>query len=122
MSFFGGLDAEKYDRVYSDRELVRRIAGHFATQGWRIAVVSALVILNSIVSAGLPILVSRGIDMLKEGMTIGSAAIIALAVLLVGVANWGITEGVRTFVHGFEWSGSVMLPRLSFPAPSLVLW
>lgn len=95
MSFFGGLDAEKYDRVYSDRELVRRIAGHFATQGWRIAVVSALVILNSIVSAGLPILVSRGIDMLKEGMTIGSAAIIALAVLLVGVANWGINWARR---------------------------
>ena len=95
MGFFSGLDAEKYDRVYSDKELVRRIAGHFATQGWRIAVVAALVVLNSIVSAGLPIFVSRGIDMLKDGMTIRSAAIIAVAVLVVGVANWGINWARR---------------------------
>ncbi len=29
MGFFAGLNDEKYDRQYTDRELVRRILGYF---------------------------------------------------------------------------------------------
>ena len=29
MGFFSGLNDEKYDRQYTDRELVRRIIGYF---------------------------------------------------------------------------------------------
>lgn len=32
MGIFGSLEAEAYDRVYSDKELISRIAGYFRPQ------------------------------------------------------------------------------------------
>ena len=29
MSFYGGLEAESYDRTYDDRQLLRRMAAYF---------------------------------------------------------------------------------------------
>jgi len=37
----GGLDSESYDRTYSDRELIARIAGYFRAEWRRMAVVAA---------------------------------------------------------------------------------
>ena len=44
MSFFEGLNAEKYDRQYSDRQLIRRIADYFRPQTKRLVLVTVLVL------------------------------------------------------------------------------
>ena len=40
MGFFSSLDAEKYDRTYSDRDLTRRIIGYFKPQRKRLVLIS----------------------------------------------------------------------------------
>ena len=62
MGIMGGLNAEEYDRSYSDRELVRRITAYFRPQLRKMLVVAAMVSLISLVSTVTPILIARGID------------------------------------------------------------
>ena len=93
MSFFSGLDTERYDRQYSDRQLARRMAGyftHFHRQLWIIAI---LLILISIAGALQPIIVSAGIDVLNTNLTLANILSLGFAIMGLGVfiwwANWG---------------------------------
>ena len=43
MGLMGGLQAEEYDRSYSDVELVRRIAAYFRPQLPKVGLVAAMV-------------------------------------------------------------------------------
>ena len=88
MGFFAGLDAEKYDRKYSDRELIRRILNYFRPHFARLFVVGFLVLIVSGAGALMPILVSRGIDYLKDELTPINVLFISFAVMLTGVIAW----------------------------------
>ncbi|MCA9886608.1 MAG: ABC transporter ATP-binding protein, partial [Anaerolineae bacterium] len=59
-----GLDAEDYDRKYSDRELVRRIIGYFKPQAPRMAAVAAAILFTSFLNTGIPIFISDSLDTL----------------------------------------------------------
>jgi len=83
-----GLDAEAYDRSYSDGELLRRILAYFKPQ-WPVMVFVAVVIVgNSLVDALLPFLISRGIDALGESPTFRDTTWLLAAILLSGVLSW----------------------------------
>lgn len=88
MGFFAGLDAEKYDRKYSDRELIRRILNYFRPHFARLFVVGFLVLIVSGAGALMPILVSRGIDFLKDELTPINVLFIPFAVMLTGAVAW----------------------------------
>lgn len=88
MGFFAGLDAEKYDRKYSDRELIRRILLYFRPHYHRLLLVGLLVLVVSGSGALLPVLVSRGIDFLKEELTPINVLLVPFAVMLTGVVAW----------------------------------
>lgn len=88
MGFFAGLDAEKYDRKYSDRELIRRILLYFRPHYQRLLLVGVLVLVVSGSGALLPVLVSRGIDYLKEELTTVNVILVPFAVMLTGVIAW----------------------------------
>lgn len=88
MGFFGSLTAEKYDRQYSDRELARRIAHYFYPQRWRLVAIACFVLLMSGLGALNPVLVSRGVDWIKNQQVESGIYLICGAVLLVGVLNW----------------------------------
>jgi ATP-binding cassette subfamily B protein len=98
MGFFGGLNAEKYDRQYSDRQLVKRIAEYFKPQSKRLIVVSVLVVAIGAVGAMLPVVVSRIVDLLKEQPTVQAISLAGLALLLVGVGIWGLNWARRALV------------------------
>ncbi|MGD8404841.1 MAG: ABC transporter ATP-binding protein [Anaerolineales bacterium] len=98
MGFFGGLNAEKYDRQYSDRQLVRRIAEYFKPQVRRLIAVSVLVISIGGVGAMLPVVVSRIVDLLKEQPTLQAIGLAGLALFLVGVGIWGLNWARRALV------------------------
>src|SRR5437588_14062 len=61
-----GLEAEAYDREYSDKQLVQRIIQYFKPQMRRIMLVAVVVLLTALVDTGLPIVISRGIDQLQK--------------------------------------------------------
>ncbi|MCB9079404.1 MAG: ABC transporter ATP-binding protein [Anaerolineaceae bacterium] len=83
-----GLDAEAYDRSYSDGELLRRILTYFKPQ-WPVMVFVAVVIVgNSLVDALLPFLISRGIDALGASPTFRATTWLLAAILLSGVFSW----------------------------------
>ncbi|HJW91363.1 MAG TPA: ABC transporter ATP-binding protein [Anaerolineales bacterium] len=88
MSFFAGLDSEQYDRQYSDRELMKRMAGYFQQYRRSLLWVVGLLLLIGLAGAALPVIVSRGVDLLKTGLTPLNIGLITGAILLVGVLTW----------------------------------
>jgi ATP-binding cassette, subfamily B, bacterial len=88
MGFFSGLNAEKYDRQYSDRVLIKRVSGYFRPQWKRLIGISLFVILISGAGTLQPIVVSRGVDLLQQSPSWLTIFGIAGAVLLVGVIGW----------------------------------
>lgn len=90
MGFFAGLNAEKYDRQYSDRELTRRMIGYFAPQKGRMAAIIVLVMLMAGLGAALPVIVSRIMDLLETRPTPQAIAIVGLVMTAIAFAIWGL--------------------------------
>ncbi len=83
-----GLDAEDYDRNYSDRTLVRRILNYFRPHTRTMATVAGMVVLASLAEAIIPIVVSRGIDMLTGHPTAQLLLGLAGFVTVLGSLGW----------------------------------
>src|SRR5258708_19872075 len=64
-----GLEAEAYDRKYTDRALLARIIGYFRPRQGLMAFVALLIVLNSLVDTAFPLLVSRGLVLLLPSNT-----------------------------------------------------
>ena len=91
-----GLDAEAYDRSYDDRQLVRRIAGYFGQKHRLMVLISAMIVLNSLMDTALPILVSDGIDRVARDGTGSALWVLVGAILVAGGLSWGFNF-VRQF-------------------------
>ncbi len=98
MGFFAGLNAEKYDRQYTDRELVRRIAGYFRPQTRRLIAVTVLVFAIGAIGASLPVVVSRLVDLLKSVPSTQAVGIAGLILLAIAFATWGLNWARRSLV------------------------
>ena len=83
-----GLDAEEYDRTYSDRELVRRILSYFRPELGRMLAVAFMVVLTSLVQTALPIFVSYALDQLVQDISTERVLGIGGVVTLLGVLSW----------------------------------
>ncbi len=59
MGFFSGLDAERYDRQYSDSQLLRRIAGYFRPYTVQLSLITVLLLVIAGAGALTPVLVAR---------------------------------------------------------------
>jgi ATP-binding cassette subfamily B protein len=89
MSFFSGLDTERYDRQYSDRQLIRRMWAYFTPHRGRLAKITLLILVISIAGAATPVIVSRGVDILGTQLPPLAMALLAGAVLAAGLITWG---------------------------------
>jgi ATP-binding cassette, subfamily B, bacterial len=88
-----GIDAEAYDREYTDRELLVRIARYFRPHAAIMLVVAATVFLAAVLDAVLPVLISAGIDRLGDVAVSGGdvwegTAPIVAAILAAGALSW----------------------------------
>lgn len=87
-----GLDAEAYDRQYTDRELVRRILTYFRPQSKKMMVVAGVVVLSALTETALPIVISAALDELQftpETFDAVSVGIILTVIASLGwVFNW----------------------------------
>jgi ABC-type multidrug transport system fused ATPase/permease subunit len=89
MQLTGGLNPEEYDRSYSDRELVRRIAAYFRPHMGKVLLVAFMVSLLSITATVTPLIISRGIDTLAESPQLQLLLTFAAVVTVMGALGWG---------------------------------
>ena len=83
-----GIEAEGYDRSYSDRELLGRIIDYFRPHLGMMSVVALMIVLDSLMSAALPILVARGIDTLAVDQSWARSLPLLAAILVSGALAW----------------------------------
>lgn len=83
-----GLDAEEYDRTYSDRALLRRILGYFRPRVGLMALIAGAIVAQSLNQSALPLLISWGLDRIITDRTAGFVAALVAAVLVTGVLGW----------------------------------
>ncbi|RMG62211.1 MAG: ABC transporter ATP-binding protein [Chloroflexi bacterium] len=85
---FMGLAAEKYDRQYSDRQLLRRMAAYFAPYRGRLIRLACIIL--SITAIGLvsPLLIARGIDLVGAQPDVGAIVALCAGLLALSVINW----------------------------------
>jgi len=86
--FMDGLEAEAYDRSYSDRELVRRIGHYFRPHACIMSTVAVMIVLASIVETAIPFLIARGIDLLVADQRTTTLIGLSVGVLLLGSLGW----------------------------------
>ena len=83
-----GLEAEEYDRNYSDGALVKRILDYFKPHSRKMFVVATMVVLGSLVQAISPLVVSSGIDALAGNVALQLLLGMAGLVAVLGSMNW----------------------------------
>ncbi|GAB4276696.1 MAG: ABC transporter ATP-binding protein [Candidatus Promineifilaceae bacterium] len=83
-----GLEGEAYDRQYNDRELVRRILHYFRPYLGKLGVVVASVFFMSLASAAVPVIVSRGIDVMEANNDQSIIPWLIGTVFVIGVGIW----------------------------------
>jgi ABC-type multidrug transport system fused ATPase/permease subunit len=83
-----GLEAEAYDRKYTDRALVGRIARYFRSKLKLMIVVAVLVVLSSLVDTAFPLLVSRGLDALIASPDLQAVSGLIVIILVAGILSW----------------------------------
>ncbi len=83
-----GLEAEAYDRSYSDRALIARIIGYFRPKLPIMIAVAVLIVLSSLLDTALPILISKSIDTLVASKTLSSAGMLIAIILVTGILSW----------------------------------
>lgn len=121
---FDGLEAEAYDRQYTDGQLVRRIVGYFKPQARKMLIVAVMVVGTSVLSTAIPIIISQGIDQIqvdKSTQTILQWALLATVVAAAGwalnfVRRWLSSEAVGDVVYQLREDAfdAVMKRDLSF--------
>ncbi len=92
-----GLDADAYDREYSDRALLRRIVTYFRPQGRYMLLVAGAIFIAALTDTAVPFLISRGIDRVVEDPRIQAVALLVVAILVLSSFSWTLNF-VRQFV------------------------
>jgi ATP-binding cassette subfamily B protein len=88
MGMFGGLNAEAYDRSYTDRALMARIFKYFGAFRRRMIMLAAVTIFMAVLGALNPLLVSSGVQSMVEAKSDLYLVGLILVVLIVGVLTW----------------------------------
>jgi ATP-binding cassette subfamily B protein len=83
-----GLDAEAYDRQYTDRALIARIIGYFRPKLGLMLFVALLIVLGSLADTAFPVLVSSSLDTLIAARNAQTLTILAIAILAAGILSW----------------------------------
>lgn len=87
--FMDGLEAEAYDRSYGDRVLIRRISDYFRPHRRTMIAVALMVVLASLMETGIPILISRSLDVVANNSDLGVLLGLALLVTVLSCLSWG---------------------------------
>jgi ATP-binding cassette, subfamily B, bacterial len=92
MTMFMGLAAEKYDRQYTDKQLVKRLADYLKPERELVLRTAVYVLLITGFALAEPILLSRGVQFAAEQGGVAAALSIGLALMGIAVLNWLIAR------------------------------
>lgn len=88
MTVFSGLEAEAYDRLYSDSELIRRMGSYFATHRKQVWSIIFFVTVVSVAGAGQPLIVARAVEALGEQPDAFLIWLLFIFMTLFGIGTW----------------------------------
>ena len=88
MGFFSGLATEAYDRQYSDRQLLRRIAEYFRPHRKRISWVIFYLLLIAFAGAGIPLFLAYSLNQIGNALNGDLILLFAGGVALLGLLIW----------------------------------
>lgn len=83
-----GLEAEAYDRKYTDRALIARIIGYFRSRRGLMLFVAVLVVSGALMDTAFPLLVARGLDIMIASQTLQAVLVLIVTILCAGVLSW----------------------------------
>lgn len=88
-----GLNAEAYDREYTDRQLLRRILEYFRPHLPLMGTIAIMIVLNSVMDAAIPFLIARSLDQLESATDLNltiwqRTAWLIAAIFISGVLSW----------------------------------
>lgn len=83
-----GLDADAYDREYSDRALLRRIITYFRPQRRPMLMVAVAIFAGSLTDTAVPILISRGIDLVVANPATQVMVLLVISILVLSSISW----------------------------------
>ena len=101
-----GLDADAYDREYSDRALLRRIVRYFRPQLRPMLLVAGAIFIGSLTDTAVPFLISRGIDIVVADPATQVMALLVIAILILSCVSWGLN-----FLR--QWLGAVAIGNVT---------
>lgn len=85
-----GLEAEAYDRQYSDKELLRRILNYFQPHRRKVIIVTICVFLMALAGAALPLIVSNTVGVMTTDSDDRLIPLLIGIVFFTGIGNWGL--------------------------------
>ncbi|MFX1256780.1 MAG: ABC transporter ATP-binding protein [Promethearchaeota archaeon] len=85
---FIGLEAEEYDRIYKDRELLKRIIKYFKPYKRSMVIVIFFLTITSLSNAFVPILVSIAINNLEANINVEYLLFILLLIFILNFLSW----------------------------------
>lgn len=85
---FMGLNSERYDRQYTDRQLLRRMAAYFAPMRAQMIRTGLVVLALTLLGLAQPILISRGLDQAVKSSDWRVVVALAGALLFTALLNW----------------------------------
>lgn len=85
---FIGLDAEDYDRKYSDKELFKRIIGYFKKYRKQIAIVSIVLSVSSLASSLVFVFSSFAINLMVSTRDISSILVLLIIILILNLLSY----------------------------------
>lgn len=83
-----GLNAEAYDRTYTDRQLIRRITRYFKPQMRLLIRITGLIVFASCLDALSPLLISQGINLWNGTNVLPLLSVLVGFILLVTLLSW----------------------------------
>ncbi|RRR66300.1 MAG: ABC transporter ATP-binding protein [Candidatus Viridilinea halotolerans] len=94
---FDGLDAEAYDRKYSDGTLVRRILDYFRPQGGKMLIAALMVTGTAALDAGIPIFIALSLDWIGDDPSTQLVVTLACILAALGASSWVFNLVRQTF-------------------------
>lgn len=89
-AIMSGLDAEAYDRQYTDSQLVGRVVDYFRVQRRKVLAVSLALIVLAVLGAAPPVIVARGVAVIDEQGQLNWIPWLIGLIFVIGIANWGL--------------------------------
>ncbi len=95
---WAGLDREKYEREYSDREMLKRLWAYISPFKKQLIIITITIIIGSIAALVGPLLIKEGLDRIERNKDPTIVISIAILYLIVQIVFYWFSDFVRQII------------------------